>query len=107
MGQVPKPLMIVLLTLIVCSCSQALQNLRQSHGGSDPIHHDMEDAMKREAYGIYQESEKGSDPIHRKMEDQIGRGSADPIHQKIKGHMGTNTYKIYRKVPTVPNPIHN
>ena len=78
MGQVPKPLMIVFLTLIVCSYSQALQNHWRSARGSDPIHHDMEDAMKSEAYGIYQESQKGSDyekvlinPIEKLQMDQI------------------------------------
>ncbi|KAJ9702937.1 hypothetical protein PVL29_004610 [Vitis rotundifolia] len=115
MGQVPKPLMIVLLTLIACSYSQALQNLRQSPGaygiyqesqkGSDPIHHKMKDQIGNDNYKPYRETSDGPNPIYNKMEESLG--GVDPIHQKIKGYMGTNTYKIYQEVPMGPNPIHN
>ena len=91
MGRVSKPFIIVLLTLIVCSYSQAHRNLRESPGGPDPIHHGIEDPMNSEAYGIYRESS----------------GDADSIHQKIKDHMGANAFKIYRETPTGPNPIHD
>ncbi|KAJ9702940.1 hypothetical protein PVL29_004613 [Vitis rotundifolia] len=118
MGQVPKPLMTVVLTLIVCSYSQAHRNLRQSPGGPDPIH-DMEDPMKSEAYGIYEESPKGSNAINSKMEGQRGTnnygiygGSSpeglNPIHNKVEGQRGTNTYGIYGGSSLGgPNPIHN
>ena len=91
MGQVPKPLLIILLTLIVCSYSQAHRNLRESPGGPDPIHHGIEDPMNSEAYGIYRESSE----------------DANSIHQKIKDHMGAKAFKIYRETPTGPNPIHD
>ena len=81
MGQVLKPLMTVLLTLIVCLCSQAFQNLRQSLGGPNPIQHDLEDPMRSEAYGIYLESPWGLNPIHHKMEDQIERILLNPIEK--------------------------
>ena len=73
MGQVQKPLMTVLLTLIVCFYSQAFQNLRQSPGGPNLIQQDLEDPMRSEAYGIYLESPWGPNLIHHKMEDQIER----------------------------------
>ncbi|KAJ9693857.1 hypothetical protein PVL29_009698 [Vitis rotundifolia] len=117
MGQVPKPLMIVILTLIVCSYSQAHRNLRQSPGGPDPIH-DMEDPMKSEAYRIYEESLKGSDAIHSKMEGQRGTnaygiyggsspGGPNPIHNKVEVGFENNANDIYRESSGGADSIHH
>ena len=68
MGEVSKPLIIVLLILFMCSYSQALQNLRHSLRGPNPIYHDMENPVRKNTYNPYRQVPDGPDGIHNKME---------------------------------------
>ena len=72
----------------MCSYSQALQNLRHSLRGPNPIYHDMENPVRKNTYNPYRQVPDGPDPIHNKME----------------GQGGANTYGIYRKNSDTYNP---